>query len=61
MIELHHLDGQTFMVNADLIETVHQSPDTVVLLTSGRRLLVQESPEEVVRRVTAFRRAVLAR
>lgn len=45
------------MVNADLIETVEATPDTVITLTTGHKLIVQESVDEVVRLVVAFKRA----
>ena len=57
MIELHHPDGSAFVLNADLIETVDETPDTVVRLTSGRRLLVSEAAAEVVELVRAWRRS----
>jgi flagellar protein FlbD len=49
--------GGEFVVNADLIETVEATPDTVITLTTGHKLIVQESVDEVVRLVVAFKRA----
>lgn len=60
MILVHRLRGEPLYVNADLIETVESTPDTVLGLLDGRRLLVDESPEVIVERFTAFRAAVLA-
>ena len=56
MIRVHRLDGKEFVVNADLIETVEATPDTVLSLTTGRKLVVRESVEEVVRRVVRYQR-----
>ena len=47
-----------FFLNAELIETIEQTPDTVVTLMNGKKLIVDEPMEEVVRRVMAYRRAL---
>jgi len=47
-----------FVVNADLIETIEETPDTVITLTSGKKLIVCESMDEVVRLVMDYRRAL---
>ncbi|EAX48659.1 flagellar FlbD family protein [Thermosinus carboxydivorans Nor1] len=47
-----------FVLNADLIETVEETPDTVITLTTGKKLIVEESMNEVVRRVMEYRRAI---
>jgi len=49
--------GGEFVVNADLIETVEATPDTVVTLTTGHKLIVEESVDEVIRKVVEFKRA----
>ncbi len=48
MIRLTRLDGQPFILNAELIRYVEQRPDTFVTLTSGEKILVGESMERVV-------------
>lgn len=48
------------MVNSDLIETVEETPDTVVSLTTGKKLLVKESRQEVKNLVKSFRREIFA-
>ena len=48
MIRLTRLDGQPFVLNADLIRYVEQRPDTYVTLTSGERIVVGESMDQVV-------------
>ncbi len=60
MIKLTRLAGDEFVLNADLIRTVESRPDTYVTLTTGERLIVRESVEEVVRRAIAFARAIRA-
>jgi len=48
MIKLTRLDGKPFVLNADLIRYVEERPDTFVTLTSGERILVSESMDQVV-------------
>jgi flagellar protein FlbD len=60
MIQVTRLGGKPFYLNSDLIESVESMPDTTIILTSGKRVLVQESSDEVVRRIVAFRRQIMA-
>lgn len=60
MILVHRLRGQPLYVNADLIESVEATPDTLLTLLDGRQLLVEEAPQTVVERFTAFRARLLA-
>lgn len=59
MILLHRLHGEPVFVNADLIESIEATPDTLLTLVDGRKAIVTESPEEVSSRVIAFRAAIL--
>ena len=47
-----------FILNAEVIETIEETPDTVVTLVNGKKLIVDEPMDEVVRRVMAYRRAL---
>ena len=47
MIEVTRLNGTTVLINSDLIETVEETPDTVISLTTGRKFIVKESRQEV--------------
>lgn len=58
MIWLTRLNNRPFAVNSDLIKFVEQSPDTVITLSNGEKLLVLESAEEVRGRVVEFRRTI---
>ncbi|MBX5465401.1 MAG: flagellar FlbD family protein [Clostridia bacterium] len=60
MIWLTRLNGDELVVNADMIETVEATPDTVITLANGHRWIVAESPDEVIRRVVAYRREIAA-
>lgn len=59
MIKLTKLDRQEIALNCDRIEWVEACPDTTVKLVGGESILVRESVDEVIRRVTAFRSQVL--
>jgi flagellar protein FlbD len=59
MIRLTRLNHVPLIVNADLIEHIDMTPDTVVTLTSGQKFMVLESAEEVVDKVVRFRQILL--
>lgn len=58
MIAVTRLNGQQFMVNAELVELVESTPDTIVSLTTGKKFMVKETVEEVVARIIQYRRQV---
>jgi flagellar protein FlbD len=60
MINLTRLNHEDFVVNADLIELIETTPDTVLTMTTGHRIMVRETPPEVVGRVLAFRHRIAA-
>lgn len=60
MIHLTRLNNTTLTLNSDLIKCVEQSPDTVITLLNGEKILVRESADEILDRVVRFRRRVLA-
>jgi flagellar protein FlbD len=60
MIALRRLNNQAIMVNADLIESLESTPDTVVTLTSGNKLLVRDSMEEIQSKIIEFKRQIHA-
>jgi flagellar protein FlbD len=58
MIRLTRLNHVPIILNSDLIEHIEVTPDTVISLTTGQKLVVREKAEDVVERVIAFRRLV---
>lgn len=54
MIRLTRFDGEQFVLNAELIRFIESRPDTYVTLTTGERLLVRESMDEVMARAIAY-------
>ncbi len=61
MIRLTRINHVPLVLNADLIEHIEITPDTVIAMTSGQKFMVLESADEVVRRVIQFRRSILSR
>jgi uncharacterized protein YlzI (FlbEa/FlbD family) len=59
MIQLTRLNNHPLTVNSDLIKFVEQSPDTVITLVTGEKIIVLENAQEVLDRVIQFRRSVL--
>ena len=59
MILVHRLKGEPLYLNADLIEFVESRPDTVITLADGRKMVVAESPAEIVERSKLFRASVI--
>lgn len=55
MIKVKRLNGKEFVVNSDLIEFVEETPDTVISLTTGKKVVVQESVDEVIEKVIEFK------
>ncbi len=60
MIELTKMNGQKILVNCDLIELVEETPDTVVSFTTGRKIIVKESRQEVKNLVKSYRKDIFA-
>lgn len=58
MIRLTRLNKQAILLNSDLIKWVENSPDTVITLVTGEKLVVLESCDEIVNEVLQFRRRV---
>jgi|SRR5579863_1634467 len=60
MIELTRLNGRPMVLNSDLIKTAEASPDTMLTLINGEKLIVREPIEEVQEKVLAYRARLLA-
>ncbi|MGE6205212.1 flagellar FlbD family protein [Guptibacillus hwajinpoensis] len=58
MIPLTKLNRETMMLNAIYIETIESTPDTMILLTNGKRYVVMETTDEVKELVTGFYREI---
>jgi len=57
MIKLTTIVGEPFILNAELIRIVEQRPDTFITLTTGERVIVSETMDEVMRRALEYQRS----
>lgn len=57
MIKLTRLDGEVFVLNAELIRYVEARPDTFITLTSGERMVVREAMDEVLDRAVRYQQS----
>ncbi|SCG83445.1 flagellar protein FlbD [Proteiniborus sp. DW1] len=55
MIKVHRLNNVEFMINCELIEFVEETPDTVITLTTGKKYVVKESMDEILKRVIEYK------
>lgn len=58
MIEVTRMNDSKFMINADLIETIEETPDTVITLISGKKYLVKENRQEIRNLVISFKKKI---
>lgn len=58
MINLTRMNNTVITVNDDLIETIEETPDTVITLTTGKKLVVKESTKEIIELVKEFRKEI---
>ena len=61
MIEVTKINGVKVLVNPDLIELVEETPDTVLTLTTGRKIIVKESRQEIKKLVILYRKDIFAK
>jgi flagellar protein FlbD len=61
MVALTRLNGHRFFVNCDLIKCSEAAPDTVLALVNGEKLVMTETPEQVMQAILAYRAEVLRR
>ena len=60
MIEVTKLNGEKVLVNPQLFEIVEETPDTVITMTTGKKIIVKESRQEVKNLVKLYRKDVFA-
>lgn len=59
MIYLKRLNGEPFVLNCELIENIDATPDTVISMTTGKKIVVLESIDEVVVKTLKYKREIL--
>jgi flagellar protein FlbD len=60
MIEVTKLNGVKILVNPHLFEVVEETPDTVITLTTGKKIIVKESRQEIKNLVKSYRKGIFA-
>ena len=60
MIDVTKISGEKVLINSDLIEMVEETPDTIISLTTGRKIIVKESRQEVKNLVKSYRKDIFA-
>lgn len=58
MIKLKRLNGSEIIVNAELLETVEATPDTIVTLTTGKKIIVETSIDDLINQVISYRQKI---
>ena len=58
MISVKRLNGEEIVINPHLIEMIEATPDTVILLTTGKRFVVQDPISEVVEKIINYRKII---
>ena len=59
MIDLTRMNGLKITVNTDLIQSVEETPDTLLTFTSGQKLLVKESRQEVIELIKLYKKEIM--
>lgn len=60
MINVTKLNGMQLTVNEDFIETVEETPDTVITMSTGRKIIIKESRQEIINLVKSYRKELFA-
>lgn len=58
MIDITRMNGIKLTINAELIETIEQTPDTIITMTTGRKFIVKESRQEVKNLVILYKKEI---
>ena len=58
MIEVTRLNGIKYWVNPHQIESIEQNPDVTLVMLSGKKLIVRNSPEEIINSIVEYRKRI---
>lgn len=58
MIKVTKLNDEQFVLNAELIKTVEETPDTVITITTGNKYIVKESADDVIKAVVDYKKSI---
>lgn len=60
MVEVTRLNKEQLLINAELIEMIEETPDTIISMTTGRKLVVMETKEEMVDKIVKYKQRILS-
>ncbi|WP_053957433.1 flagellar FlbD family protein [Inediibacterium massiliense] len=60
MIEVTRLSGKKYVLNSDLIETIESTPDTVITLTTGKKVVVLENTDEMIHKIIKYKQKIFS-
>ncbi len=58
MIDVMRLDGKVYWVNPHMIESMETNPDLTLSMLSGKKIVIKNSPEEVIEKIIAYRKKI---
>lgn len=58
MIMVYSMQGDAMYINPDMIETIRVTPDTVLFLNNGKRVIIKDTPEELIDRIVEYRKRI---
>ena len=58
MIKVQKINKKDLIINAELIEFVETTPDTIISMTTGKKIIVRDTPEELIKKVIEYRREI---
>lgn len=60
MIELTRLNGKKFVLNCELIETIDNTPDTIITLTNNKKYVVKNETKEVIEKIVIYKKNIMS-
>ncbi|MCL2188148.1 MAG: flagellar FlbD family protein [Defluviitaleaceae bacterium] len=58
MISLTRINDRDVLVNSEQIELIEEAPDTTITTITGKKVIVRETPEEIMEKIVAFKRRI---
>lgn len=59
MIYITKLNSEEIVINSDLIEIIEEKPNTIITLTTGKKIIAQQSSKEIVKKIIAYKRKLI--
>ncbi|MCT4618618.1 MAG: flagellar FlbD family protein [Marinisporobacter sp.] len=60
MIKVTKLNGKEYVVNSDLIEFIESTPDTVITLTTGKKIIILESVDQTIKKIIKYKQSIFS-